>query len=135
MADNESAGRAKRRLRNPETVRERALKAQEDAGKPPRRRLVATTATNVSKPFRSAARIFRYQPFKFLSKVLRFVGRLVFPRYFRNSWRELRQVNWPNFRQTRQLVTAVLMFAIIFGALVALVDYGLDKLFREVLLK
>jgi preprotein translocase SecE subunit len=135
VADNAQAKSAKRRLRNPETVRERAQKAQDEASKPSRRRIVASTATNASRPFRFAARIFRHRPFKSIGKVLHFVARLILPRYFRNSWSELRLVSWPSRKQTRQLTSAVLIFAVVFGALVALVDYGLDKLFREVLLK
>jgi preprotein translocase SecE subunit len=131
----EAEKRPKRRLRNAETVRERALKAQEEASKPARPSRLRSTAGAVTKPVRGVGKIFRYQPLKFIGKVLRFLGRLLLPRYFRNSWRELRQVKWPNFKQTRQLVTAVLLFAVLFGAIVALVDYGLDKLFKQVLLK
>lgn len=135
MAESESGDQSKRRLRNPETVRERALKAQEDAGKPPKRRLFGKVGTAIAKPFQVLGKLFRYQPFKFIGKVLRFIGRFLFPRYFRNSWRELRLVAWPTGKQTRQLTAAVLIFAVVFGALVAVVDYGLDKLFKELLLK
>ena len=136
MADEQLNEKPKRRLRNAETVRERALKAQEEAGKP-RRRLALPPAvgTAAAKPARGIARIFRYQPFRFIGKAFRFVGRFPLLRYFAGSWRELRLVTWPNRRQTRQLTVAVLLFAVVFGALVSLVDYGLDKLFKEVLLK
>lgn len=131
----EATSRPKRRLRNTETVRERALKAQEEASKPERPSRLRSTAGTVSKPVRGVGKVFRYQPFKSIGKVLRFVGRVILPRYFRNSWRELRLVTWPNRKQTRQLTFAVLLFAVVFGALVAVVDYGLDKLFKQVLLK
>ena len=134
MAD-EAEKRPKRRLRNAETIRERALKAQEEANKPARPSRLRNTAGTVTKPVRGAGKVFRYQPFKFIGKVLGFLGRIVVPRYFRNSWRELRLVTWPSRKQTRQLTFAVLLFAVVFGAMVALVDYGLDKLFKEVLLK
>lgn len=134
MADKESASRGKRRLKNAETIRERALKAQEAAevAKPG---IVSRGAGTVARPLRGLARIFRYQPFRFIAKVFRFIGRLIFPRYLRNSWGELRLVTWPSGKQTRQLVLAVIMFAFVFGALVSVVDYSLDKLFKEVLLK
>jgi preprotein translocase SecE subunit len=135
VADTESAKQPKRRLRNPETVRERATKAQEDAVRPGRRQAVASTASSATRPLRAVGKVFQYQPFRFIGKVLKFAGRFVLPRYLRNSWRELRLVTWPTGKQTRQLTSAVLLFAIVFGGLVALVDYGLDKLFREVLLK
>lgn len=62
------------------------------------------------------------------------VGRFIIPKYFRNSWQELRQVSWPDRRQTVRLTFAVMAFATVFGIAIAIVDYGLDKLFRELLL-
>jgi len=63
------------------------------------------------------------------------VGRFLTPKYFRNSWAELRQVTWPDRRQTVRLTFAVIAFATVFGIAIAIVDFGLDKLFRELLLK
>lgn len=64
----------------------------------------------------------------------RFVKRFLIPPYFKNSWRELKMVTWPSRQQTRQLTFAVILFSIVFGILVALVDFGLDKLFKKVIL-
>ena len=61
--------------------------------------------------------------------------RWLVPTYFINSWREVRQVSWPNRRETWRLSLAVFIFAIVFGALVAAVDKGLDELFKKVILK
>ncbi|MBI2285812.1 preprotein translocase subunit SecE [Candidatus Saccharibacteria bacterium] len=66
--------------------------------------------------------------------LLRVLGWLV-PRYFINSWRELRLVTWPNRRETWRLTVAVLIFAIVFGALVYVVDLGLDQLFKRFVLR
>lgn len=63
------------------------------------------------------------------------VGRFLVPKYFRSSWSELRQVTWPDRGQTARLTTAVIIFATVFGIIIAIVDYGLDKLFRGILLK
>ncbi|MFA5003999.1 MAG: preprotein translocase subunit SecE [Candidatus Saccharimonadales bacterium] len=68
-------------------------------------------------------------------RFVRLIGRLLLLRYIRDSWRELKQVNWPSRRESRRLTTAVILFAIVFGAAIAVVDYGLDKLFKQVLLK
>lgn len=68
-------------------------------------------------------------------KALRIVGRILLPRYLRNAGRELRLVTWPNAKESRQLTFAVVIFAVIFGVLIAGVDYGLDKLFKGILLK
>jgi preprotein translocase SecE subunit len=136
VADSEEPKRSKRRLRAPnQTIRERAEQAQQTAAQPAKSRHVRAAADSASRPLRGAAKIFRYQPFKFIAKVLRVIGRVLVPSYFRNSWRELRLVEWPNRKQSRQLTGAVLGFAIVFGALVATVDYGLDKVFKAILLK
>ncbi|HET8670873.1 MAG TPA: preprotein translocase subunit SecE, partial [Candidatus Saccharimonadales bacterium] len=68
-------------------------------------------------------------------KPFRILGLILVPPYFRNSWKELRQVTWPRFKDSLRLTFAVFAFAAVFGALVALLDYGLDKVFKEVLLK
>ena len=125
--------KSKRRVKNPETFRERALKAAEVTDKPERvsifkrlsTKLIAPVARSVGRLLR---KIFYRQPFKF-------IGKIIFPTYFRNSWRELKLVTWPTKRQSRQLTFAVLVFAVIFGSTIALVDYGLDKVFRHLLLK
>lgn len=70
-------------------------------------------------------------PFRPLKKLLKWLV----PRYFVNSWREIRQVQWPNRRETWRLTLAVFIFAAIFGALVAGVDKGLDEVFKKVVLK
>ena len=61
--------------------------------------------------------------------------RYFLPKYVRGSIEEMRLVTWPTRRETRQLTGAVFIFAIIFGLMAALVDYGLDKVFKELLLK
>jgi preprotein translocase SecE subunit len=66
---------------------------------------------------------------------LRFIARFPLIRYFINSGRELKLVTWPNARQTFRLTYAVMIFAVVFGVLVALVDYGLDKVVKEVIIK
>lgn len=67
---------------------------------------------------------------KFLNKKRSFT-----PKFLRNAWAELRQVTWPSRKETWKLTTSVFLFAIIFGLIVALTDYGLDKIFKKVILK
>lgn len=57
------------------------------------------------------------------------------PRYFKNAWQELKQVTWPTRRETWRLTLAVFIFAIIFGLLIAGVDWILDQIFKKVILK
>jgi preprotein translocase SecE subunit len=118
------------------TVRERAEAAQAKQESPrPKRihRLISKPAAPIRK-----LRLGERKPVKAASKPLgwlkKALGWLV-PKYFVNSWRELRQVYWPNRRETWRLTLAVFVFAIIFGALVAGVDKSLDVIFKKVVLK
>ena len=125
----EKAKSSRRTIKKVESVREKTDKAVESAGKP--RRLNKTTR-RMGAPFRAVGRGFKWLG-KF--KVMRAIGYVFFPPYFRNSWKELRQVTWPTFKVSLRLTAAVIIFAVVFGALVALLDFILDKVFKEVLLK
>lgn len=125
----ETAKPKRRLVKKAETVREKAEKAQEDSKQP--RRLHATKR-RVTAPFRPVGRLAKKLG-KF--KVFRIIGLIIVPPYFRNSWRELRQVTWLKPKESWRLTYAVFAFAAIFGTLVALLDYGLDKIFKEVLIK
>jgi preprotein translocase SecE subunit len=126
----ESVKPKRRVVKKAETVREIANKSSNPVVKEPG--VIRMTLRYIGKPFaaigRVLAKIGHKQPFKFL-------GHVLWPAYFRNSWKELRQVTWPNRRESWQLTTAVIIFATIFGVLIAIVDFGLDKLFKQVLLK
>lgn len=130
MAEKQPAKpKAKRLVKNPETFRERALKASEAGEKPNRasgvKRAGGKLVKPAAKPLKKAAKF----------KIVRFIGKIIFPAYLRNSWQELKKVTWPNWQQSRKLTVAVLIFALIFGAIVAVVDYGLDKIFKDILLR
>jgi preprotein translocase SecE subunit len=131
MADQ--TAKSKRRVKNPDTFREKAQKAAETSGQPKkigrlRQGIIKLLGPVFLPAGRSLSKLFSLKPF-------RLIGRILLPGYFRNSWRELRQVTWPTWRQSRQLTFAVLVFAVFFGAAIALVDLGLDKVFKNVLLK
>jgi preprotein translocase SecE subunit len=130
---DEPSTKKRRIVRNPETFRERAIKAAETSDKPSRKHRIRGGVGKVLRPIfvpigKVLKKIFYRQPFKF-------IGRILLPKYFRNSWKELKLVTWPNWKQSRQLTFAVLAFAIVFGAAVAGLDYGLDKVFKSILLK
>ena len=111
------------------TMREKTAQSAAGANKPSRKHRLLVV---VGKPFRPIGRFLvrveRWKP-------IHIIGLIIIPRYIRNSWQELRLVTWPNRRETRRLTTAVLIFAVIFGILIACVDYGLDKAFKKVVLK
>lgn len=131
MAEQPGKKKSRRLRPAPETVRERAERAS--SGKPKRRLGIKLPfLAPVGRVFGKIATLRLWKPFGF---VFRWVGKMLLPPYIRNSWRELRQVEWPNRRQTLQLTGAVIIFSLVFGAIVAAFDYGLDKLFKQVLLK
>jgi preprotein translocase SecE subunit len=131
VARSSGQNRRPRIRKSAPTVRERveAARQPDEPAKPKRWRRVSP----LKKLKLKDRRIIRplAGPARFLKRML---GWLV-PRYFVNSWRELRQVVWPNRRETWRLTLAVFVFAVVFGALVAGVDKGLDVLFKKLVLK
>lgn len=124
MAEKQPASK-KRRVKNPETFRERAQKATEASSQPTRSSKVKQASRQATGPVRrTAGRVSN-------SRALR----ILIPKYFRRSWQELRLVTWPNWNEGRRLTFAVLIFAIVFGLVIAGVDWGLDKVFQQLLLK
>jgi len=71
----------------------------------------------------------------FMLKAVRFIGRILGLGYLRDSFKELRTVSWPTLKESTRLTGAVIIFSIVFGLFVALVDFGLDKVFKQILLK
>lgn len=65
-----------------------------------------------------------------LSKRVRIV-----PKFIKESFKELKQVEWPDRKTTAKLSFAVILFSIVFGIFIATTDFLLDKLFKEVILK
>lgn len=54
--------------------------------------------------------------------------------YVKGSWYELKQVRWPNRKQTWALTLAVILFSLFFGVLIFLLDFAFTVLFKEVIL-
>ncbi|MDZ7785683.1 MAG: preprotein translocase subunit SecE [Candidatus Saccharibacteria bacterium] len=130
------ADKKKRTVKRSETLRERSQKEASKSDKPTKRRRVVKTA---SKPIKGASKAGRkeYHPFKLPDN--KFGRRLnkrahIMPKYFREAWEEIKQVEWPDARETTKLTTAVIVFALVLGAVVYVLDFGLNKIFREVLL-
>lgn len=133
MADEPD--RKKRRIRKTETIRQRAEKEQQKSTQPKRRTRISRIA---GRPLKGAKRIGSKSYYiklpdnklgRFLNRRVRFV-----PKYFRDSWQELRLVNWPNSRDTAKLTIAVILFATIFGLFIVAIDFGLDRAFRKLFL-
>ena len=71
----------------------------------------------------------------FRLRAVRFIGRILGLSFIRSSWQELKQVTWPSRREGLRLTSAVIFFSVIFAVVLAGVDYGLDKVFKQLLLK
>lgn len=111
----------------------------ESANKSPKKRRLRKQAQNVKSPVKKLANKTKKEyhlplpgnkPDKFLGKKRSFI-----PRYFKESWQELKLVTWPDRRTTIRLTIAVLIFAVVFGLAIAIVDFGLDKIFRKLILE
>lgn len=120
-----------------QTVRERA-EASSIVRKPRRIKKAATSAASPIKSVRSGIKrevhIFRYPENKKFGKFLNRKARF-FPKFFSEAWKELRLVEWPNRRTSWKSTFAVVVFAVVFGLIIAITDYGLDQLFKNVLIK
>ena len=129
-------GKPKRRMvKKAETVREKAEKLSQPKSEK-KHGILRLTLGYIAMPFRWIGRqIAKLGRFLGKFKVFRILGKILWPTYFRNSWKELRQVTWPTGRETWQLTLAVIVFSVIFGVVIAITDFGLDKLFKQVIIK
>lgn len=125
------------RKKKTETLRERSERATQDVGKS-KTRHIRKTAGVAARPFKAAHRIGKKEYYLPMPKNRfgRFMNkrRRLFPSYFKEAFAELKKVEWPNNKTTIRLTLAVFIFSIVFGTLIAIVDYGLDKVFKKVFL-
>ncbi len=136
MAQSPDQKRRPRIRKSAPTVRERVEAAKEKAEQP-KKKPVKVMFGRLASPL-GRLKLRERRVTKIMAVPLRFIKKILswlVPRYFVNSWRELRQVQWPSRRETWRLTLAVFVFAIVFGAMVAGVDKGLDELFKKVILK
>ena len=54
-------------------------------------------------------------------------------RYIRDSWRELRQVRWPNRKTTWKMMFAVIIYSLLFFVIISLLDLLFSWLFNTFL--
>ena len=105
-------------------VRQAAVRAKQPLGTAGRR------ATKTARPLRFLLKPFRTKPARLIGKVL---YKVLLISYFRNSWAELRLVRWPNRHDTFKLTLAVIVFATGFALVIKILDFGLEKLFKQLL--
>ena len=118
------------------TIRERAEAARVESEniKPKRLR---TAVTRVGRPLKRVRLPDNKatRPVRKTGRGITKVAGWIMPSYFLNSWHEVRQVTWPGRKETWRLTGAVFIFAIVFGAMVTIIDKILNAIFRDVVLK
>ena len=53
--------------------------------------------------------------------------------YFRGAFRELRQVRWPNRKETWKMTLSVIVYVVILAAAIMLLDALLSLIFKQIL--
>lgn len=128
--------KGRKRLIKTESMRDKSAKAVSRSAKP---RRLQTTKTALGKPLSAARNIAKKEYYVFKPHETGFKGFLTkrrrwTPGYFRSAFKELRLVTWPSRRDSWRLVISVFLFSIAFGSVIAIVDFGLDKLFKQAFL-
>jgi preprotein translocase SecE subunit len=73
------------------------------------------------------------------TRVWKFLRRTIlrspFKGYFADSWRELKKVEWPNRKTSWKLTFTVIMFSVVFAVITTSLDFGFEKLAKQIFLK
>ncbi len=73
------------------------------------------------------------------TRVWKFLRRTVlrspFRGYFVNSWKELRKVEWPDRKTAWKLTFTVFLFSVLFAVFTSGLDFGFERLAKEIFLK
>ena len=115
----------------------RRVKASSDnaSASPQRQKASADKSASVVKPIQPTRKKQATEVAKPARKpLIIFLPFIALGRYFRNSWRELRQVEWPSRRATWQMTLGIILFCLVIGIFVLLSDWGSQWLIREVIL-
>lgn len=120
-----------------ETVRERAEKQRLRQSAEPRRKKVASAT---AKPVKGLGKILTKEFNPITVKKGKYSNLLskrisLMPKYFINSYRELKEVHWLKPRQALSLTFAVIIFSVSIALFVQLLSYVFDKVVQEVILK
>ena len=107
------------------------IKAKDDA---PAKKAEKSTSksTKPSKPAKKAQKEQKAQkPTK--KGFILFRPFTAFGRYVRDSWREIRQVRWPDRKLTWKMTLSVIIYVVIFAAVIMLLDALFVFLFNKLL--
>ena len=87
---------------------------------------ISQTLTRITKPVRNN------KVWKFLRK---WILRSPFKGYFVNSFRELKYVEWPDRKTSLKLTLTVILFSAFFSAFTTALDFGFERLAKQLFLK
>ncbi len=87
----------------------------------------AKVAEKAEKPAKISEEKGAKKPF-ILARPFVYLGR-----YLRDSWREIRQVRWPNRKATWKMVIAVLVYTALFVVIISLLDMFFTWLFSLII--
>lgn len=128
---------SKKKLKEPETVRQRAEKESAKRTRPTKR---SKLASKIHKPLSTLKRVGskEYHPikapdkkgFRYLNKKIPYI-----PKFIKNSWEELKKVTWPTFGVAMKLTFAVIVFSAVFAVFVQILDFIFNKLVKEIILR
>ena len=92
-----------------------------------------TTDTKVKQVTKSSLKPAK--PLKKALTTLAFLGKpfVKLGRYLKNSWREIRQVRWPNRKTTWKMTFAVLLYTAFFILLILVLDIFFSFVFNNIL--
>lgn len=125
-----------RKVKNPETFRDKAAKAGTPKVKKNRFRFLSKLSAKVSGTLSKPLNKLAKTKFGRLSrKPLHILAIILLIPYFKGSFKELKLVTWPGWKQSWKLTYAVLAFAIVFGTAIAGLDWVLGKIFKQILIK
>lgn len=92
---------------------------------------VEKTAAPIAKTIQKPAKTSKNTEEKPLKEVFILARPFVaFGRYLRDSWREIRQVRWPNRKATWKMTLAVLIYCAIFFVFILLLDMFFTFIFN-----
>ena len=109
--ENPVQGKANAKL-NKKVVQSEKSEKKSKKGKSDKTGKVGKATKNGKKPF------ILFRPFVALGH------------YLRDSWRELRQVRWPNRKATWKMLIAVIVYSVLFMVLITVLDLAFSGLFN-----
>lgn len=80
----------------------------------------ATAPIRANKSWQKARKTFLKSPFR---------------GYFRDSWAELKKVQWPDRATSWKLTFTVIVFSVAFSVFTTVIDVGFEKIAKKIFLK